>query len=148
MLTKEFIRRFEESGHRVTRYEGDIEIENLDYVTIAIVSEVIEGLVDTQLYGYAEIPEEERLEIAKVVFEYALTPVRDREAPKYHAKHKRLYRKTDGGYLNLDRLDGELRLDVKKETEEFQTKFTKEELIYLLTDKELERNYELEEVEK
>ena len=146
MKTKEFIRRFEESGYLVTTNGSEIIIEIEDGITIAVVSDTIMGLADTNFHGAEERSEHERLAIVKTIFEYALTPLECREEPeRYYARHKKLGRKSD--CINLDKRNGELILDSTLESMFFETIFTKQELIDLLGEEELKRNYALEEVE-
>lgn len=148
MKTKEFIKTIEDMGlfveettdHFVVAKEKDGKF----WTAIVYKREV--GVVETWGHRTNNLDRDQNEKMAKIVIEYALTPLDEREEPKrYYVKHTKLGRKSD--CVNLDKSNDELIINTTAENALYQTIFTKQELIDLLGEEELERNYILEEVE-
>ena len=135
MRTKEFIKRVKELGFEVEYGLGEkgelvefrIGDDEEDFV---VIWPKFTFAISTIEYGFVDLKDPLPLEeLYKLCFEYASTPVKDREEEKkFYLRHKWLNLDTDN-YLHLDVDDGSCMLN---DDEEFS--FTKIEL----TKKEIE----------
>lgn len=155
MKTKEFIKRVKSLGFKVgIAYKGNDEIgaiiisdyEESEFVRIWPRRYAISTIFD----GFNSCINSE--ELYKLCFEYASTPVEDREEEKkFYAKHKYLvgteYR--DANYLNFGKYDcDKLWLGFKSKRLNVQTQFTLKEIEEIKEEFDIDlKDFELVEVE-
>ena len=134
MKTKEFIKKVKELGFEVECGLGEkgelIEIwigdSEEDFV---VIWPNFTFAISTIEYGFVDLKDPLPLEeLYKLCFEYASTPVKDREEEKkFYMKHKWLNLNTHN-YLHLDVDDGSCMLDDNEEFSFTKTKLTEKEI--------------------
>ena len=121
MKTKEFISKMNEVAGATTISSRGIHIYNLDKELIGWVSVDDFGAVDT---SYEDIDTmKNKNEIVKLLFEYALTPLSERENIKFRVRM--LPNKL--GFLSFNKLSGNYFVNSDRGIDIIQTIFTKSE---------------------
>lgn len=129
MKTKEFCEKVEELGFRTTHVNAYIYIENRMVDTCAMVNEYNCYEVNTDMEDFYELEEETKKELFNLLVEYSSTPIKERKAKKrYYVKHKFLMNVTGSFYLNYKPEEKKYVLSGSLETDDYKTKFTKQEI--------------------
>ena len=129
MKTKEFCEKVEKLGFRTTHVNAYIYIENRMVDTCAMVNEYNCYEVNTDMEDFYELEEETKKELFNLLVEYSSTPIKERKAKKrYYVKHKFLMNATSSFYLNYKTEDKKYVLSGSLETDDYKTKFTKQEI--------------------
>lgn len=101
MKTKEFINKIESLRYRVVEEETCFAIEDTDGSWLAIVGKNNILEVSTDSSAWRALGFEEKISLFVVIYEYASTPVDEREEPtKYYLQHK-YYNYYYENYVNL-----------------------------------------------
>jgi hypothetical protein len=125
MKTKEFISKMNEIAGATTISSKGIHIYNLDRELVGWVDADEFGSVDTSYKSLDDMKNKE--EVVKFLFEYALTPLDERE-DELKFRVKMLPRENNfDTYLNQDKKGKNIFLDLLDETDDVQTVFTKSE---------------------
>ena len=130
MKTSDFIKYFKDEGLEVVLdvYSIDgLSVLNLknDYEPLFDISE--NNSVDTDYIAFNNLPFDKQQEYYKVIFEYLMTPLKEREEKKeYYLKLKHF--NSLHNYLNLNINSGEYELSTIESTQQFKTKFTEKEI--------------------
>ena len=127
LTTKKFIKEMEKLGFRFLQCTKDIEIyyENRQ---VAYVSWYRRFYVGTTCWFRDHLPKELQEKLFDLLFEYARTPLEDREEPqKFYLKFK-LKTNYSGDYLNLNRTFDWFEISTKSNSDKFQTQFTQKEI--------------------
>lgn len=127
MLTKDFIKEVEELGFRFLQCTKDIEIyyENHQVAYIFWHWRFYGG---TTCWFRDHLPKELQEKLFDLLFEYAKTPLEDREEPqKFYLKFK-LKTNYSGDYLNLNTTFDWFEISTKSNSDKFQTEFTQKEI--------------------
>lgn len=127
MKTKKFIEKVKEMGFLVVRNELGLLSVSSYQVGRAKVSEVKFGVLDTNLNGFEMLNESRKSEFLRLLTEYALTPINEREEPKLY------YVKAPGfpeerAYLNKVLNISSVAFGSKNDSESFRTRLTEEEI--------------------
>lgn len=90
MKTKEFIKRVEELGFRVQELNNIINICNYkEGVYLVTIDKHNQFMLDNRCKGYMDLGDYDKSELLKLCYEYAKTPIEEREEPrKYYLKHR------------------------------------------------------------
>lgn len=126
MKTKEFISKMNEvAGTKIDSLNTGIKIYNLDGETVGWVSIDYFGAVDTSYKNLDTM--KNKNEIVKLLFDYALTPLDEREdEPKFRIRM--MPKEMDfESYLNQHKRNKGIFLSSLDETDNVQTVFTKSE---------------------
>lgn len=127
MLTKKFIKEVEELGFRFLQCTKDIEIYYENH-QVAYVSWYRRFYGGTTCWFRDHLPKELQEKLFDLLFEYARTPLEDREEPqKFYLKFK-LKTNYSGDYLNLNRTFDWFEISTKSNSDKFQTRFTQKEI--------------------
>lgn len=146
MTTKEFIKAVKELG-----YEAGMDDE---WVSIVYKNKTLAHIFTKELYRmssyFSNIDCGENAGILfALIFQYAITPIKDREEEKrYYLKHRWLQRYGKSNYLNIEAGGNYYGLNDIRDLEYVQTKFTLKEIeeIKKKFDTDL-KDFELVEVE-
>lgn len=129
MKTNDFCEKVEELGFRTTHVNKYIYIENRMVDTCAMVNEYNCYEVNTDMEDFYELEEETKKELFKLLAEYSSTPIKERkEEKRYYVKHKFLMNETSSFYLNYKPEEKKYVLSGSLETDDYKTKFTKQEI--------------------
>ena len=127
MKTSEFVKVMESYGYTATRIFESIFIKK-NYSTILEISEYKFGHLDTRWGGFDELTQSEQELVLETAFKYIMTPIEEREEPKkYYLRLPKGYNIVNT-YLNYDTECDEYMFSDNVETDEYQTKFTQEEI--------------------
>ena len=138
--TKEFIEKVEKLGFTIEYYKNPFSNvkSNYDLITISVNNQVLVKIWANCQYAISTISDGHSCylygydvdELYKVCFEYASTPVEDREdkEKKFYLKHRFLVEVGDCNYLNSDHSLREFYLNDKSQSEKIQTQFTLKEI--------------------
>lgn len=135
MKTKEFIETIVDDGLYINETEGTIYVDDRFGVSIAYISKREYGVMSTDTNKFRELPQYRREFLTDIVYEYALTPIKDRETEekfvlKFPYPITDLQRPKSQHYIT--RNDGELSLDSSGES------FVMECQDFHFTDKDIE----------
>ena len=87
MKTSEFIKYFEGEGYRVYKGKTIITVEDENGNDIFHISET--NSIATDYVAFDNLPFEKQQEYYKVIFDYLMTPIEEREGEKkYYLRHK------------------------------------------------------------
>lgn len=127
MKTKEFIKKVKGLGARPSDDIGEIDVYNSDMdFRLASVSYIHERrFVVTLDSDSSGLTKSEQEVLAKLVFEYGMTPLEERKDEQCWYIH--LFEDADE-YLNLQKDEGFYELSDKVETGSHKTKFTRSEI--------------------
>ncbi|WP_057510419.1 hypothetical protein [Staphylococcus simulans] len=104
MKTKEFIASVENMGFKIEQGLSIISVKSEMNETLAYVGEECTKSMSTLFRNFMCLADEEKENLFKVIFEYASTPLEDREEPKkYRFRIKYTGKYYD--YLNYDSYD-------------------------------------------
>ena len=124
MKTSEFIKYFEDEGYRV--YQDDTflsVIDEKDFIFINI-RHGIDLVVD---FTSTDLTFSEQQEYYKVIFEYLMTPIEEREdEKKFYLRQKGI--EDYNAFLNYERFDDRYFTDNKKEHGQYINQFTQSEI--------------------
>ena len=130
MKTSEFIElalEFEDIGEH-ERENGIIHFYDTQTSLIATVSENEPMKMNTNYFRFGQMKKYSKLELLALLYEYAITPLEEREEPK---KYKLRHKLVKDSYLNyyLDYIEAEngLRFSNSHEIGSFKTAFTIQE---------------------
>ena len=124
MKTSEFIKYFEDKGHRVFRNDFFLSVvDEKDFIFI----DIRHGINLDVDYSSTDLTFSERQEYYKVIFEYLMTPIEEREEEKnYYLKQKGV--EDNHAFLNYNRFDDRYFTNNKKEHGQYITQFTQSEI--------------------
>ena len=141
MKTKEFIEKVEKMGFDIAYYKNPYSNEksifDYDLITIYLDDQDLVKIWTSCQYAISTISDGHSCyitgydvkELYKLCFEYANTPVMDREEEKkFYLKHRFLVEVGDCNYLNSDHSLREFYLNDKSQSEKIQTQFTLKEI--------------------
>lgn len=117
MRTKEFIKKVKELGFRVQELNNIINVCNYEErVYLVTIDKHNQFMLDNRCKGYMDLGDYDKSELLKLCYEYAKTPIEEREEPKkYFLKHKWMgHEKLK--YLELDKQNDEWYLGHKYDT--------------------------------
>lgn len=142
MKTKEFIEKVEKMGFDIAYYKNPYSNEksifDYDLITIYLDDQDLVKVWTNCRYAISTISDGHSCfingydvdKLYKLCFEYANTPVMDREdkEKKFYLKHRFLVEVGDCNYLNSDHSLREFYLNDKSQSEKIQTQFTLKEI--------------------
>lgn len=128
MKTSEFIKYFEDKGHRVFRNDSFLSVvDEKDFIFI----DIRHGINLDVDYSSTDLTFSERQEYYKVIFEYLMTPLEEREDEKrYYLKLKGFSNEEETYLCAYDFWSDWILIDKDelKHGDEFYFKFTQEEI--------------------
>lgn len=131
MKTKKFIKEVEELGFRFLQCTKDIEIYYENY-QVAYISWHWRFYVGTTCWFRDHLPKELQEKLFDLLFEYARTPIDDREEQqKYFLIFAALTDDECFNYLNHNLKKDSLTLSDRNQSDMYQTQFTQKEIDHL-----------------
>ena len=141
MKTKEFIEKVRKLGFTIEYFKNpfsNVKSSDCDLITIYHEDRILVKVWTNCRYAISTISDGHSCfingydveELYKLCFEYASTPVEDREdkEKKFYLKHRFLVEVGDCNYLNSDHSLREFYLNDKSQSEKIQTQFTLKEI--------------------
>lgn len=129
MRTKEFIKKVKELGFRVQELNNIINVCNYEErVYLVTIDKHNQFMLDNRCKGYMDLGDYDKSDLLKLCYEYAKTPIEEREEPKkYYLKHKWM-QIDDYNYLTVDLDDNTCCLDDIEGFDWTKNKFTLKEI--------------------
>ena len=125
MKTSEFIKYFEDEGYRVYKGKTIITVEDENGNDILHISET--NSIATDYIAFDNLPFSKQQEYYKVIFNYLMTPIEEREEEKkYYLRHKGF--KDYAKYLNYRLRDKTFTINDKSNSNSHKTQFTQKEI--------------------
>src|SRR5699024_1587234 len=124
MKTSEFIEYFEDKGHRVFRNGFFLSVVDEEDFIFIDIRHGIDLVVD---FTSTDLTFSEQQEYYKVIFEYLMTPIEEREdEKKFYLRQKGI--EDYNAFLNYERFDDRYFTDNKKEHSQYINQFTQSEI--------------------
>lgn len=125
MKTSEFIKKVEELGLVINKYNSAISVKTCGDLSVSYINEEHSNVFDVSYFQMQEITPEKRKELVSILFKYVNTPIEERkEEKKYFLSFKH-----NMDYINLNHAECEVYFDTKDNSiKHIQTVFTDKEI--------------------
>lgn len=131
MKTKEFIKRVEELGFWVEELKNIINVcEDEAGFYLVTIDKNYQYILNNMGKGYKNLDDYKKRDLLKVCYEYAITPVEEREEEKkFYLRHRWMVGASKStNYLNLFVDTGDMVLSGEQQDSSAKTEFTKKEI--------------------